>query len=41
MKIVVRLKPLNGDPSINKCIEIKEIATDGFNNIFTNFGSKI
>lgn len=29
------------DPSINKCIEIKETATDGFNNIFTNFGSKI
>lgn len=29
------------DPSINKCVEIKETATDGFNNIFTNFGSKI
>lgn len=29
------------DPSINKCVEVKETATDGFNNIFTTFGSKI
>tara|TARA_B110000967_G_C18901653_1_gene575873 strand:- start:1710 stop:2393 length:684 start_codon:yes stop_codon:yes gene_type:complete len=29
------------DTSLNKCVEIKETATDGFNNIFTNFGSEI